>query len=230
MYIIKDDFERLSPKIIKELGMIPTSTLSDAMGRYGSMIHEIKPIDPNFHLAGPAYTIRCYVKDNLMLHYGLKMAKPGDILVVEAGGYLEGAFWGELMSLMAKRKGLGGIVLDTGVRDRRKLIEIGFPVFSRCVIPVGTLKDSPGSINLPVQCGGVVVNPGDIIVGDDDGVVVIPKENTKTVLEKALEILKKEEDIRKRITLGETLFDILELGKLFEENQVFIKKSGSSPN
>jgi len=226
MYIIQDEIKRPDPELIKELGGIPTPTLSDAMGRYGSMTHEIKPVDPGFHVAGPAYTVRCYVKDNLMLHYGLKMAKPGDILVVEAGGYSEGGFWGELMSLMAKRKALGGIVLDTGVRDRRKLMEIGFPVFSKSVIPVGTLKDSPGSINIPVQCGGVVVNPGDIIVGDDDGVVVVPKEDARKILENALEILEKEEKIRQRIASGEALFDILNLGKFFEGNQAFIKKRG----
>ena len=224
MYVIKDQIERPDIEIVNKLGEIATSTLSDAMGRYGAMSHEIKPAISGFHMAGPAYTIRSYVKDNLMVHYGLKMAKPGDILVVEAGGFPDGAFWGELMSLMAKRKGIGGIVLDTGVRDRKKLGEIGFPVFSRSVIPVGTLKDSPGSINIPVQCGGVVVNPGDIIVGDDDGVVVIPKEEAKKVLENALGIMKKEEEIRKRVALGEVLFDILSLGKFFEGDQTFIKR------
>ena len=183
MYQIVDDFERPDPDLVKEFSMIATSTLSDAMGRYGATTHEIKPLDPSFHMAGPAYTIRCYVKDNLMLHYGLRLANPGDILVVEASGYSEGAFWGELMSTMAKIKQFGGIVLHTGARDRCKIREIGFPVFLRSVLPMGTLKDSPGSINLPVQCGGVVVNPGDIVVGDDDGVVVIPKEDARTVLE-----------------------------------------------
>jgi len=225
MYIIKDKIERPDVEIVKRLGEIATSTLSDAMGRYGAMAHKIKPVSTGFHMAGPAYTIRSYVKDNLMVHYGLKTAKPGDILVVEAGGYPDGGFWGELMSLMAKRKDLGGIVLDTGVRDRKKLKEIGFPIFSRSVIPVGTLKDSPGSINIPVQCGGVVVNPGDIVVGDDDGVVVIPKNDAKKVLKNALQILKKEEKIRQRMASGEALFDILELAKFFEGNQVFIKKS-----
>jgi len=225
MYIIKDQIQRPNREIVKMLGEIATSTLSDAMGRYGAMGHEIKPVVPGFQMAGPAYTIRSYVKDNLMVHYGLKMANPGDILVVEAGAYPEGGFWGEMMSLMARKKGLGGIVLDTGVRDRRKLGEIGFPVFSRSVIPVGTLKDSPGSINIPVQCGGVVVNPADIVVGDEDGVVVIPKDDAQTILEKALGILKKEEEIRKRMASGEALFDILGLGKLFEGDQLFIKKT-----
>ena len=223
MYIIQDEFERPDPKFIQKLKAIPTSILSDAMGRYGGMTHEIKPIGRGFEMAGPAYTIRSYVKDNLMVHYALKMANPGDILVVEAGGYPEGAFWGELMSVMAKRKGLGGIVLDTGVRDRNRIQEIGFPIFARSVIPVGTLKDSPGSINIPIQCGGLVVNPGDIVVGDDDGVIVIPKGDTGLVLEKAFEILKKEEEIRQRMASGEELFDILSLGKFFEGNQ-FIKK------
>jgi 4-hydroxy-4-methyl-2-oxoglutarate aldolase len=226
MYQIIDDFERPDVELVSKFSMVATSTLSDAMGRYGAMAHEIKPIDPGFRMAGPAYTIRCYVKDNLMLHYGLKMAKPGDILVVEAGGYPEGAFWGELMSTMAVKQRLKGIVLDTGARDRSKIREIGFPVFSRSVLPMGTLKDSPGSINLPVQCGGVVINPGDIVVGDDDGVVVIPKDDARTVLENALVILDKEEDIRRRMASGEVLFDILGLGSVFNKisfNPVIVK-------
>ncbi len=224
MYIIKDEIERPNVEIVKKLGEIATSTLSDAMGRSGGMTHEIKPACPNFRLCGPAYTIRSYVKDNLMVHYGLKMAKPGDILVVESGGYPDGAFWGELMSLAAKRNGLGGIVLDAGVRDRGRLGEVGFPVFSRSVIPVGTLKDSPGSINIPVQCAGVVVNPGDVVVGDEDGVVVLPREEIHGILKKALEILKKEEEIRKRIASGEKLFDLLDLARFFEGSQIFIKR------
>jgi 4-hydroxy-4-methyl-2-oxoglutarate aldolase len=217
MYKIVDEFERPDSELVGQLSMIATSTLSDAMGRYGAMTHEIKPIDPSFRMAGPAYTVRCYVKDNLMLHYGLRMAKPGDILVVEAGGYPEGAFWGELMSTMAVRQRLKGIVLDSGARDGSKIREIGFPVFSRAVLPMGTLKDSPGSINIPVQCGGVVVHPGDIVVGDDDGVVVVPKADAVRVLDKALAILKKEEDIRRRIAAGELLFDILGLGPVFDK-------------
>lgn len=217
MFKIVDEFERPDSELIGQLSMIATSTLSDAMGRYGAMSHEIKPLDTGFRMAGPAYTVRCYVKDNLMLHYGLRMAKPGDILVVEAGGYAEGAFWGELMSTMAVRQRLGGLVLDTGARDRSKICEIGFPVFSRSVLPMGTLKDSPGSINIPVQCGGVVVHPGDIVVGDDDGVVVIPRGDAKRVLENALAILEKEENIRRRIGDGEQLFDILGLGQVFDK-------------
>jgi 4-hydroxy-4-methyl-2-oxoglutarate aldolase len=223
MYVINNNIERPDPDLIQKIRSFPTPVLSDAMGRYGAMSHQIKPVSRDFRMAGPAYTVKSYVKDNLMVHYALDNAMAGDILVVDSGGYSEGALWGELASIMARKKGLGGIVLDAGARDTQKIIEIGFPVFSRSVIPAGTLKDSPGSVNVPVHCGGIAVNPGDIVVGDADGVVVIPMDGAGTVLEKAGEIIKKEKEVMERMSKGETLFDILGLGRYFEGDS-FIKR------
>ena len=155
-----------------------------------------------------------------MSHYALKHAQPRDILVLDNGGYYEASGWGELTSVSAKAGGLGGIVVDGGVRDLEKIVKIRFPVFSRCITPEGTAKLNFGEINCPVNCGGVTVRPGDIVVGDDDGVVVIPYEAAKDVLETAKAILEKEAEIRRRLEDGETIFDMLNLGTFFTEERV----------
>jgi len=224
MYVINKNIPRPHPDLVRKIRSFDTPVLSDAMGRYGAMSHEVKPVSRDFRMAGPAYTVRSYVKDNLMVHYALDNAMPGDILVVDSGGYTDGALWGELASIMARKRGLGGIVLDGGARDTGKIMEIGFPVFSRSVTPAGTLKDSPGSINVPVQCGGLAVKPGDIVVGDADGVVVIPLDDAGTVLEKAGRIIKKEKEVMERMARGETLFEILGLGRFFDGDSAFIKR------
>lgn len=216
MFLIRDEFPRADPNVIEGLANIPTPTLSDAMGRYGGMCSEIKGVFPSAKLAGPAFTVKNYAKDNLMSHYALKHASPGDILVVNNGGFKEAAGWGELMSTSAKVRGLGGIVIDGAVRDRLQLAQVKFPVFARCVIPEGTVKVTPGSINYPVSCGGITVCPGDVIVGDDDGVVVIPREGTELILEKARAIMEKEKHIRERILNGETIYDILNLDRFLD--------------
>ncbi len=214
---IVNTFKRPEQGIIASLGKIPTATLSDAMNRSGAMCSSIKGAFQGARLAGPAYTVRNFQKDNLMSHYALKHARPGDILVVDNGGYYEASGWGELMSTSAKARGLGGIVVDGGVRDREKIEELQFPVFSRCITPEGTVKMNLGEINYPVNCGGVAVRPGDIVVGDDDGVVVIRDESAKDVLETAKAILEKEAEISRRLGDGETIFDMLNLGTFFTE-------------
>lgn len=213
MFLIQRDFTRPNPEVIKALGELPTPILSDAMGRAGAMDSQIRGVFTGARLAGPAYTVKNYAKDNLMSHYALKYAAPGDILVVDNGGFFKAAGWGELMSLTAKMKHLGGIVVDGGVRDRQSLAELGFPVFARNVIPEGTVKTTPGSINVPVNCGGITVCPGDVIVGEEDGVVVIPGGRAELVLEKARAIVEKEKVLRERILAGEVPFDILKLRK-----------------
>jgi 4-hydroxy-4-methyl-2-oxoglutarate aldolase len=220
MFIIRNEFPRPNQGVIEALGKIPTPNLSDAMGRSGAMHSDIKGVFPEARLAGPAYTVRNYAKDNLMSHYALKHASPGDILVVDNGGFKESAGWGELMSRSAKVRGLGGIVIDGGTRDVPELRELKFPVFARCVIPEGTVKVTPGSINCPVNCGGLTVCPGDVVVGDDDGVVVIPREQAELILEKARAIIEKEKSIRERILAGETIYDILNLDKFLDVDGV----------
>jgi 4-hydroxy-4-methyl-2-oxoglutarate aldolase len=152
-----------------------------------------------------------------MVHLALKEARAGDILVVDAGGYTQCALWGELMSFSAQCRGLGGTVIDGGVRDKDTVSELNYPVFAKTIIPVGTHKSNQGSICKPVSCDGVPVSPGDIIAGDSDGVVVVPCDQTSVILEKARAILGREDQMRKRIEKGELIFDILELEKYFQD-------------
>jgi 4-hydroxy-4-methyl-2-oxoglutarate aldolase len=194
------NFARPDEEIIKALANIPTSTISDAMGRYGSMSSDMKPVFPGARA-----------------HLALKEARPGDILVIDSGGYTQCALWGELMSFSAQCRGFGGTVIDGGVRDKDAITELSYPVFAKTIIPVGTHKSSQGSICKPVSCDGVPICPGDIIVGDSDGVVVVPLDQANVVFEKARAILGREDQMRKRIEKGELIFDILELEKYFQD-------------
>jgi len=211
------NFKRPHAKIIKAFANIPTSTISDAMGRYGTMSSDMKPVFQGARICGPAFTVRVYANDNLMVHLALKTAKPGDILIVDSGGYTQCALWGELMSFSARCRGLGGTVIDGGIRDKDAITTLEYPVFAKTIIPVGTHKSNQGAICKPVSCDGVPVFPGDIIVGDSDGVMVVPFDQASTVLEKASAILRREDQMRERIEKGELIFDILELEKNFRE-------------
>ncbi|RXT00617.1 RraA family protein [Ammoniphilus sp. CFH 90114] len=170
--------------LVSSLKEFPTCNLADVMGRFHVMDPGIQPVDRQMKLAGHAVTVQCRPGDNLMLHKALEVAKPGDILVVNTNGNTTSAVFGELMCRTAMGAKLGGIVVDGAVRDVLALSEQGFPTFSRSVCASGCDKDGPGEINYSIASGGVSVQPGDIIVGDADGVVVIPLAEAKTVLEK----------------------------------------------
>ncbi len=211
MNIIVRDCVRPDPALVKGFEGIPTGVASDAMGRGNSMAAEIKPAWPGAKLLGPAFTVRTFPADNLMIHKAATLAKPGDVLVVNAGGYKDAAVFGDLLGYSCKVHGIAGLVIDGATRDAEGLAAVGFPVFARGVLPMGPFKDSPGSINLPISCGGIVVRPGDIILGDADGVVVIPQEHAAEILAKAQAGLAKEQQLRQRIAQGEFIFDILKL-------------------
>ena len=213
MNIIVRDFVRPDPQVIKGFEGIPTGVISDAMGRTGSMAAEIKPVWPRARLVGPALTVRTFPADNLMIHKAVTLATKGDVLVVNAGGYKDTAVFGDLLGYSCKVHGIAGVVIDGASRDAEGMAAIGFPVFARAVLPMGPFKDSPGSINVPVSCGGAAVRPGDIIVADADGVVVVPSEEAAAVLSKAQGASAKEEQMRERLAKGEYIYDILGLGE-----------------
>jgi len=212
MNIIVRDFGRPDPALVKGFEAIPTGVVSDAMGRCNSMAAEIKPVWKGARLLGPALTVRTFPADNLMIHKAVTLAKPGDVIVVNAGGYKDTAVFGDLMGFSCKVHGVAGMVIDGAARDADGLASIGFPVFARAILPMGPFKDSPGSINVPISCGGMAVRPGDIILGDADGVVVIPQEEAADVLAKAQATAAREEQTRQRIAKGEYIYDMLKLG------------------
>ncbi|WP_346353348.1 PilZ domain-containing protein [Azotosporobacter soli] len=170
--------------LIEGFSGIPVANIADNMNRTSCMDAKIRPIN-DVPLLGPAFTVKVRPGDNLMLHRALDLAKAGDILVVDAQGDLSNAIMGELMALWAKQRGIGGLIIDGAIRDLGALKKMALPIYAAGVTPAGPYKDGPGEINVAVACGGVVVQPGDIIVGDEDGIVVINPRDAEELLEKS---------------------------------------------
>lgn len=198
---------------INQFLQFPTGNICDANDKRGNMDSAIKPLDPTFKLAGFAVTVDCYPGDNLTIHQAIVQATSGSVLVIDAKEYSAGHL-GEIMALACIQRGIAGVVIDGGCRDAADIIELKFPVFSRSINPGGTLKKNLGQINVDIQCGGVLVRPGDIVVGDRDGVVVIPQENAQQVLTKTIAIVEKEKEIKKLIHQGKTTMELFGLEKL----------------
>lgn len=176
---------RATPEQVERLARFGSATLHEAQGRRGALSSTIKPVDPSMSLCGPAFTVVCAPRDNLMLQVAISYAQPGDVIVVSAGEYAEAGSFGDVLCSAAIAKRLGGLVTDTGVRDTASLRKLGFPVFSYSVSIKGTVKETLGPINQPIFIGGVLVNPGDVIRGDADGVVVVRREDADEVAAKS---------------------------------------------
>jgi len=193
---IVNHFERVDQEIIDGFRGIATPNIGDVMGRMFAMDYAIKTVNkPGIHVVGSAFTVRTHPSDNLMVHKAMDMAKPGDIIVIDACGDMGNAILGELMCHYAKTKGIAGYIVDGPVRDLHAIAEMGFPVFAKGGSPRGPYKEGPGEINTLISCGNVPVRPGDVIVADDDGVMVIPREDAEDVLKKAKAIQEKEQEI-----------------------------------
>jgi 4-hydroxy-4-methyl-2-oxoglutarate aldolase len=204
------DFQRLPADLVAQAATLPTATLHEAAGKIGALPSAIKPVAPQFRFAGSALTVHSPGGDNLWLHRGLEVAKPGDVMVVFANGAHEHGYWGEIMTTMAKVRGLAGLVIDACVRDGVLLGEIGFPVFARGLCIQGTGKDfgAIGWVNHPVMIGNVVVHAGDLVVGDTDGVVAIPQARAVEVVLAAQKREADEAAILQRLETGETTMKI----------------------
>lgn len=210
------EIQRLPNDLIQKFKGSAAGDLSDALGKVGNMNYKMKPIYPGISLVGSAVTVFCPVGDNLTIHKAIEVAQAGDVLVVNSGGYINAGLFGEIMSLACYHKGIRGLVIEGACRDSKKIREISFPVFSYGINPGGTVKESFGSINTPIQCAGVLVNPGDIIVGDDDGVVVVPKEKAEDVLKKVKAKEEKEEKIRELLAAGKSTMEIYDFNRILK--------------
>jgi regulator of RNase E activity RraA len=182
---IRRDFERVPADIVAKASQFAASILADVAGRRGTMDGRIAPVSPAMRMAGPAFTIEVRPGDNLMIHAAMSMARPGDVLVVDGKADRTCALMGAIMISACRKMGFGGAVLDAAVRDTEELRELGFPVFAVGANPKGPTKFVPGRINWPVSCGGISVQPGDLVVGDADGVVVIEREKAASLLDAA---------------------------------------------
>lgn len=207
---IRPDIQRTSATVVAAAQSLPTATLHEAGGRIGVLPSAIKPVAPTFRVCGPAVTVHSPGGDNLWLHRALYVAQPGDVLVVHVSGDYEFGYWGEIMSCAAKARGLAGLVIDGCVRDGGILAEFGLPVFARGLCMRGTGKDygARGWVNFPVLFGDLTVNAGDLIVGDTDGVVAIPRERAEQVVSAAEQRDAKEAAILDRIRAGERTLEV----------------------
>lgn len=204
----KRSIPRPSPELVRGLRRHGSATVHEAMGRVGAMHHAIKPLAKGMKMCGPAFTVQCPPGDNLMVLKAVKEARAGDVIVVDFGRIIDSGPFGELIAIECQVKGLGGFITTGSVRDSAEIIELGFPVFSSALCIVGTVKESLGSINYPIVAGQVIVNPGDIILGDDDGVVVIPLDRAEGAL-KASDVREaKEAAIKEKLHAGGSVFDI----------------------
>jgi 4-hydroxy-4-methyl-2-oxoglutarate aldolase len=205
MSVSTDELEAL-----KALG---TATIHEAQGQKGAVDPTIRPIDPTLRLAGPALTVDCRPSDNLAIHYALTKAKPGDVLVVDAKGFTDAGPWGDLLTLAAQKLGIVGLVIDGAVRDANAIIDMRFPAFVRGLCIKGTNKLQPGRVNVPIVLGGAVINPGDIIVGDRDGLVVVEAGEVKDVIRMSRAREEKEDGIRAGLEAGKSTVDLLGLSE-----------------
>lgn len=199
---IKKDFQRSDKQILDRFKKIGTCAVSDGLNKFNTMHHSIKPINEDSVICGNALTVKMRPGDNLMLHKAIGLAKPGDVIVVDMCGAETNSVMGELMAVAAFKSGVEGIVVDGGIRDIRELKEHHFPIFTKCVTPAVGDKDGPGVINDLICCGNVAVQPGDIILGDANGVVVIRQDEEEEVLAAAEKKLTGDQNRMKEILSG----------------------------
>jgi 4-hydroxy-4-methyl-2-oxoglutarate aldolase len=193
------------------LRSLGSATVYEAQGALGALDSGIKPLDPQSRLAAPAFTVDMRPADNLMLHYALLKARPGEVLVVDAKAFVEAGPWGDVLTAMAQKVGIAGLVINGAVRDAQAIVDAGFPVWCRGLSIKGTAKNQPGRVNVPITIGDVVIHAGDIVVADRDGIAVVPADRIESVLAAALDREQKESRMREAIAQGATTAELLDL-------------------
>ena len=221
---IRSEWARPDTDIITALGAFETPVISDLMNRLYAVETTIKPLThPDLRLVGPALTVKVFPGDNLMVHKSLDIAKPGDVVIVDASASSLTAVLGDLISTKARHRGIAGFVVDGLVRDLPAIRALGdFPVFARGVTPIGPLHRGPGEIGYPIACGGIVVNAGDIIVGDLNGVVVVPRDIAEEVLRRLTDRKAAEADYTAAVARGD--FDNSWVDALLERSGLAIEQ------
>jgi 4-hydroxy-4-methyl-2-oxoglutarate aldolase len=204
--------DRTTIEAFKDIGI---ATVHEASGRKGFVNPKIKPLARGIRLLGPAFTVECHPKDNLMLHKALQIAQKGDVLVASTQGYPDAGYWGGLMATSAVARGLGGLAIDGCVRDSAEIVDMGFPVFCRGTCIRGTVKSTLGRVNHTIVFGGCVVKPGDLVLGDDDGIVIVAQAEIETVLNAARQRIAKEVEKSAELAKGTSSVELNKLEPVF---------------
>ena len=216
-HVVIRNIERADPDVVDGLGMVGTATVHEAIGRRGYVGPHITPIQQAVKISGNAVTVLSHPGDNMMIHAAVEVCGPGDVLVVANTAPSTHGMFGDLLATSLMTRGVRGLVIDAGVRDTYDLREMEFPVWSAHVSCQGTVKATPGSVNVPIVLGGITVNPGDVVCADDDGVVVVGRSEAQWALERSNSRLRNEGSTRDRLTSGELGVDFYGLrDKLIE--------------